>query len=264
LDTKNEDLVVVESARKYGQHEFVAKALKGTPSVLSPKAQAIRTALYDRHLAESPDRIYRIFEGTPELEGRLPSARDEGYEVRRFVTPRCPAWAEASKETGNAEVHARRTALVADVDATQSNILRPDEVLLHVYNMTKVSGGVFSGLLSTLGMGMYHVGVQVYGKEWTFNPRGGKYAGGVVMQEPGMHPMYSHYEAVSLGCTTLSEAETRAALHQLEKDWGIESHDEFRRNSVTFAEELCSELRVRPPPAYVSALTRGCLAKLFT
>lgn len=233
------------------------------------------------------------------ISGDLPSARDEGYKVRSFATPRAVSRVpfEVAKpnctlhDEGYAEIHMRRPASVEvhdgrpasgmvhcqmgvdeyhsneSIDLKESNMSVSNEVVLNVYNMSEVSGGVFSGFLNSLGMGMFHVGVQVYDEEWTFNPRGPigcNYGSGVVMQEPGIHPTYSYHESVILGSTKLSEEETKAVIQRLKNEWSIESYHELRRNSVTFAEELCKALGVRPPPSYVSALSKGLRALMFT
>lgn len=193
------------------------------------------------------------------------------------------------KEMLDTEVHERKPVSVtfnpplrvvgynsAEVDESEESstakmkeisIAEPKEVFLHVYQMSQSSGGIFTGFLSTLGMGMYHVGVQVCGQEWTFNPRGPigcKYACGIVMQDPGKHPAYSLHDTISLGCTQLHKEEIEALITQYQKEWSIDSHHELRRNSVTFAEEFCEALGVRAPPSYVSALTRGLRTLMFT
>lgn len=138
------------------------------------------------------------------------------------------------------------------------------KAFLHIYEVAELSGGVHS-LLTTFGTGAFHAGVEVYGKEWSFcaDPLPSSGTGLDVLSVPTKHPTHQYQETVFLGETSLSPAEVKALIQELESQWLAVDYNALRRNCVTFAETFCNRLHVDKPPARVGALTRGLKMFLF-
>jgi len=138
------------------------------------------------------------------------------------------------------------------------------EAFLHIYEVAELSGG-FHTLLTSFGTGAFHVGVEVYGKEWSYcnDPLPGSGTGLDVLNVPKNHPTHQYQETISLGATSLSPGEVKSLIKELELEWKAVDYNALRRNCVTFAEKFCSRLHVDAPPARVGALTRGLKMFLF-
>eukprot|EP00397_Hematodinium_sp_SG-2012_P025681 GEMP01026846.1.p1 GENE.GEMP01026846.1~~GEMP01026846.1.p1 ORF type:complete len:454 (+),score=109.53 GEMP01026846.1:71-1432(+) len=122
------------------------------------------------------------------------------------------------------------------------------EVRLHVYDLDGVSGWFNGAILKPLDLGVFHVGVEVYSSEWSFQYFEDVWEddslSGVLPNKPAEHPMFIYRETISMGRTPLSIKETWKLILHMMTVWPANSYHLTQRNCICFAEELCKALMV--------------------
>lgn len=125
-----------------------------------------------------------------------------------------------------------------------------------------------------LGMGgMFHAGLEVYGKEYMFG--GGGDEGDILELAPYEEDIYTltsaeesgvsschprscdrhrFREALCLGLTTLSEKEVRDTLCVLARDWPSRCYRTLERNCIHFCKDFSEQLGVTAVPDWVNYL----------
>lgn len=124
-------------------------------------------------------------------------------------------------------------------------------VKAHVYEISSMWETINSSVSS---LQAYHVGVEVYGWEYTFqfifdDPEGT----GVVICKPTQAMNYIFKESMDLGPTPYSEDQIQAIIEKLASQWLSKNYHLTRRNCVDFSRVLTAELKVRELPAWVSS-----------
>jgi len=132
------------------------------------------------------------------------------------------------------------------------------EVFLHVYDVGVLAPSVHK-VLASLGTGAYHVGVEVYGREFCYgNTHVTGDVTGVSMQHtPCEHLFHKYCGSVSLGRTAYSPSQVKDLIEELKIQWLARDYHTLRNNCVSFAEVLCTRLGVDAPPEEVGALAKG-------
>lgn len=128
-------------------------------------------------------------------------------------------------------------------------------VLLHVYDLDAVTSKVNAVTRHVAQSGVFHVGVQVYGDEWSFGQHDDD-STGVTCNRPKEHYFHVYRESVYMCDTDLSRAEVWLLLERLKPEWPGNSYHLFQRNCITFADVLCHELGVKRVPEWVWRLPR--------
>merc|ERR1712039_97438 len=104
-------------------------------------------------------------------------------------------------------------------------------------------------VLRVLGTGIFHCGVDVCRREWSYD------ADGVYCCWPQRCKEHTFFDTVVMGHTTLTEAEVRRLLRWLEKaDWTGEAFDILEHNCCHFSDTLCRHLGVGALPEWVTNL----------
>merc|ERR1711871_1569339 len=148
-------------------------------------------------------------------------------------------WADNEPEEAPFDVQVERTC-------SQS------AVTLHVYYLGNV--GVLEDISLVLqdllgGGGLFHVGVEVHGKEWSF---GSASEGcGIYCSAPRHSKAHRYRESIYVGNCSMTEAEVHAILERLSPDWEGSSYCLLDHNCVTFSETFCHELGVHDCPKYL-------------
>lgn len=162
-----------------------------------------------------------------------------------------------------------RVATAAEeVEMSRRNVLRAaldKMVKLNVYDIHRNISGLSDLLHRQMGLGIFHVGVEVYGMEYMFGKTRGNVArggnGGVVYHLPRRHDQHHFKESIWLGRTTLAVNEVKQLIQDMASDWLCYDYDLATRNCVHFANELTELLGVgQVPPCLFSASAK--LAKL--
>jgi len=121
-------------------------------------------------------------------------------------------------------------------------------VYLNVYDLHQANAYVFP-----VGLGAYHTGVQINGKEYAFGGHAYSFTG-VFDIEPRTACGAIFRESILLGETTLSRAEIQRIIDELSDDYTGTSYHPFSRNCNSFSNELCTRLLKKPIPGYINRL----------
>lgn len=123
------------------------------------------------------------------------------------------------------------------------NQSRPNwcEVALSVYELYGVGGMV----------GAYHVGVEVYGLEWSFG--GADEGTGVYMVHVGESTLGSFFQRVPLGKTKKSPEEVLDILADFRRRWRGKDYNLSAKNCVSFSIAFAKSLGVDDPPEWINS-----------
>eukprot|EP01060_Flectonema_neradi_P010932 TRINITY_DN18020_c0_g1_i1.p1 TRINITY_DN18020_c0_g1~~TRINITY_DN18020_c0_g1_i1.p1 ORF type:complete len:198 (+),score=36.11 TRINITY_DN18020_c0_g1_i1:52-645(+) len=124
------------------------------------------------------------------------------------------------------------------------------DVYLNVYDITSMNV-----LIGNLGMGAYHTGVEIYGREYCFG-RAPSDCSGVYHILPKTCSEHVFRESILLGRSRLSFEEVDALIKSIEERYLSTSYHVVRLNCNTFSEEFSHKLleqqRRVPYPSWVN------------
>lgn len=127
-------------------------------------------------------------------------------------------------------------------------------VFLHVYDLNEgfqKANELLSFSWESLAVGgAFHVGVEVFGSEWSFG------SSGVRSALPRAAEGHVYNSSVCLGATKLDQIGFAAMLGQLCRQWRGAQYHLLARNCCSFAMELCLRLGTEPVPAWITRLPR--------
>mmetsp|Transcript_89167 Transcript_89167/g.195400 ORF Transcript_89167/g.195400 Transcript_89167/m.195400 type:complete len:443 (+) Transcript_89167:427-1755(+) len=187
---------------------------------------------------------------------------DEGEESREEARRDRLARQQADGPTARAAPRGIRGLLGAgpgayeplDVDSLPQNT-----VLAHIYD---VGDEDFVKKVNRIGTvndkvligGVFHAGIEVYGREWSFGFT--EEGSGVCYTQPRKHPHHRYKATVVMGPTKLSVTEVDSLILRLAQIWLGPTYDMIHRNCCDFANELSVELGVGRMPGWVDRLGR--------
>mmetsp|Transcript_11349 Transcript_11349/g.40247 ORF Transcript_11349/g.40247 Transcript_11349/m.40247 type:complete len:266 (-) Transcript_11349:118-915(-) len=124
-------------------------------------------------------------------------------------------------------------------------------VTLHVYSLGRLEWlKVANAALRSLGTGAFHVGLEVYGLEWSFEQ-----LSGIGCSWPGAEVGHCYMESIVLGSTQLSYREVLETIQHLrESGWTGCDYNTLEHNCCHFADALSHRLGVGPIPSFVLSL----------
>mmetsp|Transcript_73409 Transcript_73409/g.168305 ORF Transcript_73409/g.168305 Transcript_73409/m.168305 type:complete len:227 (-) Transcript_73409:410-1090(-) len=130
------------------------------------------------------------------------------------------------------------------------------QVDVHVYDFGGGLVSLFNTLTSPFGkVGAYHVGVEVYGEEWSYGVTdyntGGAGKTGIRKTKPKSHPLHRYRESVSMGETQLSSVEVQVQLSKMRGAFLEDDYHLLRRNCITFAQEFVFAITGKNLPQYI-------------
>mmetsp|Transcript_31436 Transcript_31436/g.40436 ORF Transcript_31436/g.40436 Transcript_31436/m.40436 type:complete len:230 (-) Transcript_31436:304-993(-) len=118
------------------------------------------------------------------------------------------------------------------------------KVILNVYDLSEINEHAHQ-----FGVGVYHSGVEVNGREYTYG--GG---GGIFDHEPKGAPNCKFRESVEMGTFEGTPADIQRALDNLKSDFGPDMYNIINKNCNHFSDAFVRELLGRPVPGYVNRL----------
>ncbi|CAD7971794.1 unnamed protein product [Amoebophrya sp. A25] len=231
--------------------------------------------LKDLRPSEAEDRKARFLNPSmndpnwvPSSSGGSSSVPDELDEMRNITGVRKSTHA-ALFPSGPTERASSSTSRLPPLDLRDPNVDWTPEmrsprweklhganhVWLHVYDLDSFTEWLNESFLASNEMGAYHVGVEVYGDEWSFlfysdvlDPT----VTGCNRVQPREHPDFTYNTSIYMGRTPLGAMEVSRRLLVLMDKWPSVRYHITERNCVDFAVVLCAELRVpRPFPDWV-------------
>merc|ERR1712048_1414311 len=111
---------------------------------------------------------------------------------------------------------------------------------------------IFSAIGHTPIGGAFHVGVEVFGREWSYG------AGrGITWDWPLNQDQYDYRGSLYLPQTQMKESEVRSVVRELLLVWPGSDYHWLHKNCLMFANELCMRLGVGKLPSWVDRAARG-------
>ncbi|CAK9022198.1 Cryptochrome DASH, partial [Durusdinium trenchii] len=136
-----------------------------------------------------------------------------------------------------------------------------NSVLLNVYDVSDSDviqrvNRIFTADDTVLAGGVFHAGVEVYGKEWCY---GATVPGrsGVGAVKPRLHPQHRYRATVHMGNTEKSPDEISRILVCMASEWPGSAYDLIHHNCLTFCNVLLGELGLRRIPGWVDRAARA-------
>lgn len=127
-------------------------------------------------------------------------------------------------------------------------------VTLHVYSVSGASAiQGMNSILSLVGTGAFHAGVEIYGREWSFGFTE-DVSTGVFCCRPAGCEAHAYLRPLPMGETHLSQPEVLSLIGRLAKEWNGQDYDLLRCNCCHFSHELCRRLGVGPIPRWLTSL----------
>jgi len=135
-----------------------------------------------------------------------------------------------------------------------NEVLANNTVLLHVYDLSEElqeTNGYLAFSLDNFAMGgLFHVGVEVFGSEWSYG-----YIG-VCCDPPRTLEAHEYRCSVVMAQTELSSREVAKLVYSMCQGWSGKEYDLISRNCCSFATEFCKRLGVGPLPPWVDRFAR--------
>ncbi|PRP85557.1 hypothetical protein PROFUN_06789 [Planoprotostelium fungivorum] len=124
-----------------------------------------------------------------------------------------------------------------------------DRVFLHVYDLTRE----INDKCWWMGVGIFHTGIEIDGREYWFYGHLEPYTGVIVLQ-PGVVQMRNMIKRRSLllARTSKTKAETQQIIDQLTIEFIGKSYHPLHRNCNHFSQEMSLRLLDRGIPGYVN------------
>lgn len=135
----------------------------------------------------------------------------------------------------------------------------PRDVQLHIYHCDSLTGFLNRAVLLQAEIPIYHVGVEVYGREWAFqyfeNAWSDPCISGVQCCSPGRACGFEYVKSVNLGPTSLTDGEVVGVVALLRRSWPACGYHITRRNCINFADTFVEQLKVPQPfPSWLKAI----------
>jgi len=120
-------------------------------------------------------------------------------------------------------------------------------VVVHLYDLSENIRSL-NGALDVFGFGAFHVGVECFGKEWSYG------FDGVTSSLPRKHHTFIYRASYDLGSVPCSEREFERILAFMKEDWVGEEYDLLSRNCISFCNDLLLNLGLDGLPSKVTNL----------
>eukprot|EP00419_Tripos_fusus_P014799 CAMPEP_0172742250 /NCGR_PEP_ID=MMETSP1074-20121228/129058_1 /TAXON_ID=2916 /ORGANISM="Ceratium fusus, Strain PA161109" /LENGTH=277 /DNA_ID=CAMNT_0013572759 /DNA_START=379 /DNA_END=1212 /DNA_ORIENTATION=+ len=116
-------------------------------------------------------------------------------------------------------------------------------VALNIYDLGRSTGSqAINKVLGHVGMGVFHCGVEIYGKEWSF--RRSVQGSGIFACRPHCCPGHHFSESMPMGHVRINKAEVLRLISSMSRGWSGAQYNTLRRNCCHFSREFCDRLEV--------------------
>ena len=165
------------------------------------------------------------------------------------------------RSAARGETRARSRTTVGAAAATRSRprTQKPSSsrVKVHVYHVSNENWvkGMNEWLPQSVLGGVYHAGVEVWGKEYWFGWCPAP-SSGVTACLPKRNLAHTYFKSVDMGMTQLSKDDVDALVAQLKHEWPGDDYNAIKRNCCHFCEDMLGRLGVGSLPSWVNRLAR--------
>lgn len=112
-----------------------------------------------------------------------------------------------------------------------------ENIYLNVYDYHSINN-----FTNFLGLGFYHLGIEIYGTEYSFNKEEG-----IFTISPKNNKSFPYRETIYLGSTNKSFYDLNKILINLKDDFNINNFDLLKNNSVHFCNSLSNKFELEIP-----------------
>eukprot|EP01060_Flectonema_neradi_P020092 TRINITY_DN27627_c0_g1_i1.p1 TRINITY_DN27627_c0_g1~~TRINITY_DN27627_c0_g1_i1.p1 ORF type:complete len:289 (+),score=40.97 TRINITY_DN27627_c0_g1_i1:41-907(+) len=149
-----------------------------------------------------------------------------------------PPWNDGTKK----KVSHLKTqhGIVRDPRPTSPPHQHKSKVILNIYNLMNPESNKKFGYL---GFGIYHSGVEVYGKEWSYGGSPDGQGSGIFAIPPRTAlPREMFHSAKELGTTELTAEQIGWILSGMSRTWTMETYELLSKNCNHFSEEFVKKI----------------------
>jgi len=134
-------------------------------------------------------------------------------------------------------------------------------VLLNVYDVSdndtlKQINQIFTANGNVMVGGVFHGGIEIYGKEWCYGGTQDERTG-VCHVRPRLHPAHTYKATVLMGRTRLSAAQIDTLMSKMKAEWRGNRYNLIHFNCCTFCNALSEKLGLRRIPGWVDRAARA-------
>ncbi|OIW18566.1 hypothetical protein TanjilG_13318 [Lupinus angustifolius] len=123
-------------------------------------------------------------------------------------------------------------------------------VVLNVYDLNPINNYMYC-----FGVGIYHSGIQVHGREYGFGAHEFP-ASGVFEVEPRTCPGFIYRSSFTLGQTNMSPSEFRTFIEKMACEYHGDTYHLISKNCNHFADDLSLRLTAKQIPGWVNRLAK--------
>ncbi|CAG8449946.1 3263_t:CDS:10 [Ambispora leptoticha] len=123
-------------------------------------------------------------------------------------------------------------------------------VYVNVYDM--LPKGKVADFGYRLGVGIFHSGVEVLGREYNFGGHVYDYTGVFVMRPKAGFPNVTFKESIKMGYTELEKEEVILIIKELSEEFRGNTYNLLTRNCNHFSGELCKRLVGKSTPGWIN------------
>jgi hypothetical protein len=144
-----------------------------------------------------------------------------------------------------------------DVQPDENDEDRGTVVILHIYDIAQTSFALWANtVLHKLGLGVYHVAVELHGSEYSFS------GDGVYCGDPGRSKKYRYRGWVYMGDIGLTFKDVNEIINDLQNEWRPKQYDPLRRNCIHFCDVVCCRIGVGHLPKWIMRFTGPGTSKI--
>ncbi|KAE9602268.1 hypothetical protein Lal_00049756 [Lupinus albus] len=123
-------------------------------------------------------------------------------------------------------------------------------VVLNVYDLNPINNYMY-----WFGVGIYHSGIQVHGREYGFGAHDFS-ASGVFEVEPRKCPGFIYRSSFTLGQTNMSRSEFRTFIENMACEYHGDTYQLISKNCNHFADDVSLRLTGKQIPGWVNRLAK--------
>ncbi|KAG9299576.1 hypothetical protein G9A89_020747 [Geosiphon pyriformis] len=138
--------------------------------------------------------------------------------------------------------------------------LEPREPLIHkprkipvyvnVYDM--LPRGKVTDFGYRIGMGVFHSGVEILGREYNFGGHDYDYTGVFIMKPKTGPPNVTFKETITMGFAELDKDQIKDIIQELSEEYRGNTYNLLTRNCNHFSNELCRRLIGKSTPSWIN------------